>query len=99
VKIEFTVFRVVAPYSVVVVYKRFGGPCCLHLQGPPRRLYPTTTVHGAPNQKTTDLTTGTLGCWTHRRSRNRSRVESVILIVMISDVTSSAGINNVEQAL
>jgi len=27
------VFWVVTPCSVVVVYQRFGGPCCLHLQG------------------------------------------------------------------
>jgi hypothetical protein len=27
------VFWVVTPYSVVVGYQRFRGPCCLHLQG------------------------------------------------------------------
>jgi hypothetical protein len=27
------VFWVVTPSSVVVGYQRFGGPCCLHLQG------------------------------------------------------------------
>jgi hypothetical protein len=27
------VFWVVAPCSLVEVYKRFGGPCCLHHQG------------------------------------------------------------------
>jgi len=26
------VFWDVTPYSVVVRYQRFGGPCCLHLQ-------------------------------------------------------------------
>jgi len=24
--------RIVTPCSVVVVYQRFGGPCCLYLQ-------------------------------------------------------------------
>jgi hypothetical protein len=27
------VVRVVTPFSVVVGYQRFRGPCCLHLQG------------------------------------------------------------------
>jgi hypothetical protein len=27
------VFWVVTPYSFAVGYQRFGGPCCLHLQG------------------------------------------------------------------
>jgi hypothetical protein len=27
------VFWDVTPYSVVVGYQRFGGPCCIHLQG------------------------------------------------------------------
>jgi hypothetical protein len=31
VKIEFVVFWVVAPFSVVVGYQCFRGPCCLHL--------------------------------------------------------------------
>jgi hypothetical protein len=33
VNIQVEVFRVVKPCSVVVGYQRFGGPCCLHLQG------------------------------------------------------------------
>jgi hypothetical protein len=32
-KIQVTVFWVTTPCSVVVGYQRFGGPCCLHLQG------------------------------------------------------------------
>jgi hypothetical protein len=28
-----TVFWVVAPYSLVEVYLRFSGACCLHYQG------------------------------------------------------------------
>jgi hypothetical protein len=27
------IFWVVLPYSVVVGFQRFKGPCCLHLQG------------------------------------------------------------------
>jgi hypothetical protein len=30
---EMAVFWVVAPCSLVDVYQRFGGPCCLHHQG------------------------------------------------------------------
>jgi hypothetical protein len=33
VKIEFVFFLIIAPCSVVVEYQRFGGSCCLHLQG------------------------------------------------------------------
>jgi hypothetical protein len=33
VKIQVEVFWVVMPCSVVAGYQRFGGPCCLHLQG------------------------------------------------------------------
>jgi len=32
VKIQVEVFWVVMPCSVVVGHRRFGGPCCLHLQ-------------------------------------------------------------------
>jgi hypothetical protein len=33
VKIQVDVIWVVTPCSVMVHYQRFGGPCCLHLQG------------------------------------------------------------------
>jgi hypothetical protein len=32
-KTKMTVFWVVAPCSLVEVYQRFRGPCCLHHQG------------------------------------------------------------------
>jgi len=32
VKIQVEFFWVVMPYSAVVEYQRFRGPCCLHLQ-------------------------------------------------------------------
>jgi hypothetical protein len=32
-KIQVVVFGVVTPCSDVVGYQRFGGPCCVHLQG------------------------------------------------------------------
>jgi len=32
VKIQFEVLWVVTPCSVVVGYRRFGRPCCLHVQ-------------------------------------------------------------------
>jgi hypothetical protein len=35
VKIQIEVFWVVTPCSVVLGYRRFGGPYCLHLQGIP----------------------------------------------------------------
>jgi hypothetical protein len=55
VKIQFKVLWVVTPYSVVVGYQCFRGPCCLHLLGSPlKHWYHTTT------QKT--LT------WRHRES-------------------------------
>jgi hypothetical protein len=30
--VQIAVFWVVAPYSLLVVYRRFGGTCCLHFQ-------------------------------------------------------------------
>jgi len=33
VKIQVCVFWVVTPCGVAVEYRRFGGSCCLHLQG------------------------------------------------------------------
>jgi hypothetical protein len=33
VKIQVEVFWVVTPCCVVIAYQRFGGPCCLQLQG------------------------------------------------------------------
>jgi hypothetical protein len=33
VSMKMAVFWVVAPCSLVEVYKRFRGPCCLHHQG------------------------------------------------------------------
>jgi hypothetical protein len=52
-KIQVQVFRAVTPCSVAVAYLRFGGPWCLHLQdeGPPKRWYPTATVHGVTARK------------------------------------------------
>jgi hypothetical protein len=46
VSTKMTVFWVVAQCSLVVVYQRVGGPCCLHHQGDETRL------HGATTQKT-----------------------------------------------
>jgi len=33
VKIKVKVFWAATPCNVVVGHQRFGGPCCLHLQG------------------------------------------------------------------
>jgi hypothetical protein len=54
-KIHVEVFWIVTPCGIVVGYQRFGGPCCLHLQGEmkaPKRWYPSTTLHGVTTQKT-----------------------------------------------
>jgi len=48
VKFHVVVFRIATPCNVVLGYRRFGGPCCLHLQGkhePLERRCPTTTLH------------------------------------------------------
>jgi hypothetical protein len=37
VSMKIAVFWVVAPCSLVEVYQRFRGPCCLHKQGPLKR--------------------------------------------------------------
>jgi hypothetical protein len=47
--VKIAVFWVVAPCSLVEVYQRFRGPCCLH--HPPSSSHPTT-LHGATTQKT-----------------------------------------------
>jgi hypothetical protein len=41
VSMKIAVFWVVAPCSLVEVYQRFRGPCCLHQQGD-ESLYQTT---------------------------------------------------------
>jgi hypothetical protein len=46
VSMKMDVFWVVAPCSLVDVYQRFRGPCCLHHQDDSSRL------HGATTQKT-----------------------------------------------
>jgi hypothetical protein len=48
VSMKIAVFWVVATGSLVEVYQRFRGPCCLHHQGD----RPTTRLHGATTQKT-----------------------------------------------
>jgi hypothetical protein len=45
--LKMAVFWVVAPCSLVEVYQRFRGPCCLHHQGDA-----LTRLHGAATQKT-----------------------------------------------
>jgi hypothetical protein len=45
---KMAVFWVVAPCSLVDVYQRFRGPCCLHHQG-----MALTRLHGATTQKIT----------------------------------------------
>jgi hypothetical protein len=37
VSTKMAVFWVVAPCSLVEIYQRFRGPCCLHNQGPDNR--------------------------------------------------------------
>jgi len=53
---EVEVLWVVTPCSVVG-YRRFGGPCCLHLylDGHLERWYPTTTLHPVTTQKNSAL--------------------------------------------
>jgi hypothetical protein len=48
VRTKMAVFWVVAPCSLVEVYQRFRGPCCLHHQT-------STRMHGATTQKTAIL--------------------------------------------
>jgi hypothetical protein len=54
-KIQIASFWVVTPCSVVVRYRRFRGPCFLHLQGgsmdPLNYWYPTTLLQGVTVQK------------------------------------------------
>jgi hypothetical protein len=45
VSMKMAVFWVVAPCSLVEVYRRFRGPCCLHHQG-------DIALHGPTTQKT-----------------------------------------------
>jgi hypothetical protein len=52
VKIHIEVLWVVTLCSAVVGYQNFGGLCHLHLQGPPRHWYLTTTLHGNTTQNT-----------------------------------------------
>jgi hypothetical protein len=48
------VFWVLTPCSVVLGYRRFRGPCCLHLQSSPWRWrqHGSPTLHGVRTQKT-----------------------------------------------
>jgi hypothetical protein len=48
VSTKVAVFWIVAPCSLVDVYERFRGPCCLHHQGD----YSSTRLYGATTQKT-----------------------------------------------
>jgi len=43
VMFQVEVLWVVTPYSAVVGYRRFGGPCCLHLHHSNRTLCGVTT--------------------------------------------------------
>jgi len=50
--LQVKVFCVVTPCSVATGYRRFRGPCFLHLQHwPPKLRCPTTTLHGVTSQK------------------------------------------------
>jgi hypothetical protein len=46
-KIQIVVFRLMTPCSDVVEYQRFGGSCCLHLQGEVTYTYAhfPSTIH------------------------------------------------------
>jgi len=52
VKIQVEVFLIPTPSCVVVGYQCFRVPCCLHLPGPRKRCYTTTTLHSVTTQKT-----------------------------------------------
>jgi hypothetical protein len=45
VKIQAEIFWAVTPGTVVVEYQRFGGHCCLHLQGEDSGNMETTWAH------------------------------------------------------
>jgi hypothetical protein len=58
---KMAVFWVVAPYSLVEVYQRFRGACCLHHQGDVRRwvrqiLYIKIGMYFAPKMRLQDGT-------------------------------------------
>jgi hypothetical protein len=61
-RIKISVFRVVAPCSLIEVYRRFTGACCLHHQDDRQTLY------GARSQKTLMFMT------VKRQTRNRKPV-------------------------
>jgi len=59
-KFQVTVFWVVTPCSDVVGYQRFGRPCYLLLQGPPKRWHPTSKLQGFKTQETSTFTSDVL---------------------------------------
>jgi hypothetical protein len=58
------VFWVVVPCSLVEVYQRFTGPCCLHHQGDTRRYNPEDShlrTHRRENLKSYRIYLGSSG--------------------------------------
>jgi hypothetical protein len=74
------VFWVVTPCYVVVGYQRFGGPCCLHLQGDviggeERNCIDTGLyLQGSTTQKTSELNF-------HRRENLKSNIRYLFCII------------------
>jgi hypothetical protein len=69
---KMAVFWVVAPYSLVEVYQRFRGPCCLHHQGDTMEAATTPETLVNFYQNTRRYNPGDSHFRTHRRENLKS---------------------------
>jgi hypothetical protein len=65
---KMAIFWVVAPCSLVEVYRRFRGPCCLHHQGDESHFYQNTWRYNSEDG--------------HLHTRRRENLKSYLLNIM-----------------
>jgi hypothetical protein len=76
----------------VVGYQRFGGSCCLHLQGgPPKRWYPTTTLHGIVTTRRPQFEFGEHGTW------DKTAIYICVINCQMNNVNIMPSIQNYDQ--
>jgi hypothetical protein len=78
---QIEVFWVVTPCNVLIRYQRFRGPCCLHLQGEVKHLYPTATLTRRHNPEDLDLKH-------HSRERINIRIKNMRVYPKVSGLAA-----------
>jgi hypothetical protein len=102
VSTKMAVFWVVAPYSLVEVYQRFRGPCCLHHQGDSSQdsnLQHEQRSYEIPIHSTRETNTRSLPWLTSSCISNRFHARGLLITLMMEAARTSETLVNFYQTI